>query len=102
MIRRPPRSTLFPYTTLFRSDRDWSSDVCSSGSEEHTSELQSRSDLVCRLLLQKKQGHLEPPANALTGTPYPSSEGLRHTRPTQLSSSRQSDYVSERQHRSRQ
>src|SRR2546421_6113736 len=50
MIRRPPRSTLFPYTTLFRSDRDWSSD----GSEEHTSELQSRSDLVCRLLLEKK------------------------------------------------
>src|SRR2546421_783594 len=60
MIRRPPRSTLFPYTTLFRStpvtsrrrhtrsDRDW------SRSEEHTSELQSRSDLVCRLLLEKK------------------------------------------------
>src|SRR3989440_2216444 len=54
MIRRPPRSTLFPYTTLFRSDRDWSSDVCSR-SEEHTSELQSRSDLVCRLLLEKKK-----------------------------------------------
>src|SRR2546421_7908906 len=99
MIRRPPRSTLFPYTTLFRSDlhsfptrrssdpsrrrhtrsdRDWSSDVCSSDrkstrlnsshdqisyavfclrSEEHTSELQSRSDLVCRLLLEKKKEH---------------------------------------------
>src|SRR2546421_2077023 len=55
MIRRPPRSTLFPYTTLFRSDRDWSSDVCSSRSEEHTSELQSRSDLVCRLLLEKER-----------------------------------------------
>src|SRR2546421_6022543 len=61
MIRRPPRSTLFPYTTLFRSDRDWSSDVCSSDlvnlgkrSEEHTSELQSRSDLVCRLLLDNR------------------------------------------------
>src|SRR2546421_7590985 len=52
MRRRPPRSTLFPYTPLFRSDRDWSSDVCSSDrSEEQTSELQSRSDLVCRLLL---------------------------------------------------
>src|SRR5260221_2073059 len=72
MIRRPPRSTLFPYTTLFRSD------VCTAGagtkppcpiarllfievervsqgrSEEHTSELQSHSDLVCRLLLEKK------------------------------------------------
>src|SRR5205085_6236974 len=70
MIRRPPRSTLFPYTTLFRS-------VCESGSgtlgtvdrnngryeavhgakrsEEHTSELQSQSNLVCRLLLEKKK-----------------------------------------------
>src|SRR2546430_13082026 len=67
MIRRPPRSTLFPYTTLFRS-------VCSAGrprvvlpgprpigasgrgrSEEHTSELQSQSNLVCRLLLEKKK-----------------------------------------------
>src|SRR5260221_5626243 len=44
MIRRPPRSTLFPYTTLFRFR-----------SEEHTSELQSHSDLVCRLLLEKKK-----------------------------------------------
>src|SRR2546430_10275860 len=72
MIRRPPRSTLFPYTTLFRScssarkvlsalgifacriDR-----VCERGreqrSEEHTSELQSQSNLVCRLLLEKKK-----------------------------------------------
>src|SRR6478672_12337929 len=63
MIRRPPRSTLFPYTTLFRSHhaeaplphrlgerRDWM-----TRSEEHTSELQSRSDLVCRLLLEKKK-----------------------------------------------
>src|SRR2546421_6051789 len=62
MIRRPPRSTLFPYTTLFRSDRDWSSDVCSSRSEEHTSELQSRSDLVCRLLLEKNRRHMLSPA----------------------------------------
>src|SRR2546421_12490370 len=77
MIRRPPRSTLFPYTTLFRSVLS-----CMSGgivlryrhenvdrpvarrageanrSEEHTSELQSRSDLVCRLLLEKKKKSL--------------------------------------------
>src|SRR2546430_7814768 len=89
MIRRPPRSTLFPYTTLFRSSRDASSSgsraaggryssfegwdhsisgtelkrvlvVCcrklgSTRSEEHTSELQSQSNLVCRLLLEKKK-----------------------------------------------
>src|SRR2546421_8923278 len=87
MIRRPPRSTLFPYTTLFRSAAPSVSDTpfcmtrkpdthghrfpnCArkiiqagvsksstvrSRSEEHTSELQSRSDLVCRLLLEKKK-----------------------------------------------
>src|SRR5688572_31492596 len=78
MIRRPPRSTLFPYTTLFRSpvavaddaDRDHArsslattragtpATVAPSGtsrSEEHTSELQSQSNLVCRLLLEKKK-----------------------------------------------
>src|SRR3712207_8925640 len=70
MIRRPPRSTLFPYTTLFRSTRrsphrgtcsgpsgpcSRSSVACSGPrSEEHTSELQSRQYLVCRLLLEKK------------------------------------------------
>src|SRR6266849_3532445 len=65
MIRRPPRSTLFPYTTLFRSSlsarpsvpsTEYSSPtaVSSRRSEEHTSELQSRVDLVCRLLLEKK------------------------------------------------
>src|SRR5260221_6936208 len=66
MIRRPPRSTLFPYTTLFRSmmgpeamgistvNLSWPDEkVCRS--EEHTSELQSHSDLVCRLLLEKKK-----------------------------------------------
>src|SRR5438105_9653558 len=71
-IRRPPRSTLFPYTTLFRSDAEqppgagpallerqlehhaWASMPVRS--EEHTSELQSRVDLVCRLLLEKKKG----------------------------------------------
>src|SRR5690349_22219450 len=81
MIRRPPRSTLFPYTTLFRSRRSTCPEIpwllfpflggddaqsrwrCSTRllhragtrSEEHTSELQSRRDLVCRLLLEKKK-----------------------------------------------
>src|SRR2546427_6971101 len=74
MIRRPPRSTLFPYTTLFRSSRrtarpcrpsrSWKTSLrkptparpngCPR-SEEHTSELQSQSNLVCRLLLEKKK-----------------------------------------------
>src|SRR6266496_4855993 len=68
MIRRPPRSTLFPYTTLFRScSRD--SRPAEPGqanrnpparSEEHTSELQSRRDLVCRLLLEKKKNRNNP------------------------------------------
>src|SRR3712207_7196621 len=93
MIRRPPRSTLFPYTTLFRSGTpevidltyevflriaefdhgDWTEDelrgilgrvagataaeLAASRSEEHTSELQSRQYLVCRLLLEKKKNH---------------------------------------------
>src|SRR2546430_6038375 len=67
MIRRPPRSTLFPYTTLFRSSRPkldglWVKLRFHDGdtlegvrSEEHTSELQSQSNLVCRLLLEKKK-----------------------------------------------
>src|SRR6266853_4855414 len=62
MIRRPPRSTLFPYTTLFRSARPGRPrrrprHRCWRGrrSEEHTSELQSQSNLVCRLLLEKKK-----------------------------------------------
>src|SRR2546428_10231378 len=72
MIRRPPRSTLFPYTTLFRSSAgtaatDRRRSLASSWparssrvirSEEHTSELQSRSDLVCRLLLEKKKNRI--------------------------------------------
>src|SRR5438132_10843988 len=81
MIRRPPRSTLFPYTTLFRSgpaqtppppvpsnlqfgehDLGWLRGTAwiqfsAVRSEEHTSELQSHSDLVCRLLLEKKKKH---------------------------------------------
>src|SRR2546430_11954076 len=66
MIRRPPRSTLFPYTTLFRSQLSHRQLVPSgmrhpqrggnaTRSEEHTSELQSQSNLVCRLLLEKKK-----------------------------------------------
>src|SRR5260221_7113228 len=88
MIRRPPRSTLFPYTTLFRShvgnpegelcrrvvrsyltgtvvSRDRAPQSDPSGmarSEEHTSELQSHSDLVCRLLLEKKKQKMDPRA----------------------------------------
>src|SRR2546430_13261685 len=77
MIRRPPRSTLFPYTTLFRSvagrGGEWLSDRLAphpaerdgaragrddARSEEHTSELQSQSNLVCRLLLEKKKKDL--------------------------------------------
>src|SRR5260370_11204806 len=82
MIRRPPRSTLFPYTTLFRSLSGWSKEIhvvvlptvdqflgidiaCIHHmlvrSEEHTSELQSHLNLVCRLLLEKKKkdtGHI--------------------------------------------
>src|SRR2546430_13002047 len=84
MIRRPPRSTLFPYTTLFRSYpvhrlsqplqgvRIWRGserrgapihrivDRARSRSEEHTSELQSQSNLVCRLLLEKKKENSHP------------------------------------------
>src|SRR5437588_9672517 len=68
MIRRPPRSTLFPYTTLFRSRCSMTETARATfvfvvsprapprrRSEEHTSELQSHSDLVCRLLLEKKK-----------------------------------------------
>src|SRR5438034_3448621 len=89
MIRRPPRSTLFPYTTLFRSEALWliqsdgalaaeiglqighqessgdsfsgdvADDEAEARSEEHTSELQSHSDLVCRLLLEKKKKNIK-------------------------------------------
>src|SRR2546430_11332892 len=72
MIRRPPRSTLFPYTTLFRSHAfrvtrsgdiqldevgtaSFAQAIADERSEEHTSELQSQSNLVCRLLLEKKK-----------------------------------------------
>src|SRR2546423_11609399 len=86
MIRRPPRSTLFPYTTLFRSlhsatrrsssmystPSTWSTAASSSGpctrrrSEEHTSELQSLAYLVCRLLLEKKKHYTIRLHNALS------------------------------------
>src|SRR2546427_7897569 len=97
MIRRPPRSTLFPYTTLFRSaaaaqaphrkDPLMSSSSETTGleiavigmagrfpgaddrSEEHTSELQSQSNLVCRLLLEKKKTH-RPPRLTRTDRPH--------------------------------
>src|SRR5256884_2381786 len=90
MIRRPPRSTLFPYTTLFRSNfptcamvvqREkqaskpvmfwWSSTA--RRSEEHTSELQSRLHLVCRLLLEKKK-------NKATHAPSPTPDLLHYSR----------------------
>src|SRR5256885_11089374 len=75
MIRRPPRSTLFPYTTLFRSIHDFSNygsaaeadrlaiDALGGAlrSEEHTSELQSPCNLVCRLLLEKKKSDTQNP-----------------------------------------
>src|SRR2546430_3464801 len=86
MIRRPPRSTLFPYTTLFRSPRNGrpfvilrhsanspniqaargrlsSRQTMNSRSEEHTSELQSQSNLVCRLLLEKKKDSMHNDRN---------------------------------------
>src|SRR2546430_10263152 len=87
MIRRPPRSTLFPYTTLFRSGPltcQWcflyrSRKVIvsasswlrfSTRSEEHTSELQSQSNIVCRLLLEKKKVATDPAAPHLDGGLY--------------------------------
>src|SRR5437588_8816212 len=96
MIRRPPRSTLFPYTTLFRStgysgakrfcltrgaSAPWwfptptmiSASSGAQRSEEHTSELQSHSDLVCRLLLEKKKKNTEQQTDKQTN-----SRPLRH------------------------
>src|SRR2546427_3613946 len=96
MIRRPPRSTLFPYTTLFRSDfgvarrhrrrhvlhlvaddRGGAGDGLGSRSEEHTSELQSQSNLVCRLLLEKKK-HTSTRQLPLARTPW---DSTRRTHP---------------------
>src|SRR2546422_8620973 len=83
MIRRPPRSTLFPYTTLFRSldgesrrHDERRDDAIGGGhrggderSEEHTSELQSRLHLVCRLLLEKKKNRFPSPEAVRATTP---------------------------------
>src|SRR5690349_23550430 len=79
MTGRPPRSPPFPYTTLFRSpsparpespdiriDPEWSLPHHEHRSEEHTSELQSRRDLVCRLLLEKKKRSTITPAQDVT------------------------------------
>src|SRR3712207_7709588 len=95
MIRRPPRSTLFPYTTLFRSTRiagrgrprvPPNQEFCVSEkeetaggvvgriagrSEEHTSELQSRQYLVCRLLLEKKKKTITAPLSFCTDSAHP-------------------------------
>src|SRR3712207_8795794 len=101
MIRRPPRSTLFPYTTLFRSFQNLSAPVAThkqirhaktiiliggepeelqpltgrqirqARSEEHTSELQSRQYLVCRLLLEKKKTHTPHHTTPLVSNPPP-------------------------------
>src|ERR1017187_10603484 len=85
MIRRPPRSTLFPYTTLFRSDHGLdhreeevlhvqeSEEVVGVRSEEHTSELQSSMYRVCRLLLEKK-------VSSTSGIEVPSTRSVRPVR----------------------
>src|SRR5437870_10465750 len=98
MIRRPPRSTLFPYTTLFRSLARAAGHadercapapayVASERSEEHTSELQSRGHLVCRLLLEKKKKKITKNNNSkqqVSKNPHPSvapSNNLHPTKP---------------------
>src|SRR5258708_29300538 len=99
MIRRPPRSTLFPYTTLFRSllirrpvlAGFWSAaDMCDRlslrhRSEEHTSELQSPDHLVCRLLLEKKKTNIETripsPPTRKQPAPYRTPTAARCARP---------------------
>src|SRR5947207_6592924 len=97
MIRRPPRSTLFPYTTLFRSTGarllSWARFVPPSHpgrtsrmawrnearSEEHTSELQSHSDLVCRLLLEKKKKKKKNNKNKKKKNKYNTKHTHKHT-----------------------
>src|SRR5688572_32305573 len=79
MIRRPPRSTLFPYTTLFRSFKH-GGPLCfrieligphhAVRSEEHTSELQSQSNLVCRLLLEKKKKNKQKSLEVIIHSEY--------------------------------
>src|SRR5258708_16411244 len=91
MIRRPPRSTLFPYTTLFRSSANASKNslpskpmtpckkpaAAISRSEEHTSELQSPDHLVCRLLLEKKTSFFTVIFVLLKAKSHPCAEHLR-------------------------
>src|SRR2546422_2318109 len=102
MIRRPPRSTLFPYTTLFRSPLvPLSTDIAVSPasaqrshhparrqggrSEEHTSELQSRLHLVCRLLLEKKKKKPKPHTNTkITSSPKRAQDSSRITQSVAL------------------
>src|SRR5256885_12996672 len=93
MIRRPPRSTLFPYTTLFRSSsrvrRSWrmpspqGSATCPGAprSEEHTSELQSPCNLVCRLLLEKKKKRNQRHRYTTATTQQRQSTINKHTNP---------------------
>src|SRR2546421_2367195 len=123
MIRRPPRSTLFPYTTLFRSQaEDGIRDLIVTGvqtcalpidrkstrlnsshdqisyavfclrSEEHTSELQSRSDLVCRLLLEKKK------TNTRLRNPQPNPIDIYPTRDHKTNNSLNKDCVTQAAH----
>src|SRR2546425_5072152 len=93
MIRRPPRSTLFPYTTLFRSlgaprgdgwvqmtaARPGGAETGALRSEEHTSELQSLAYLVCRLLLEKKKA--SQPVAGLSGTGTPKMTDTQREKP---------------------
>src|SRR6202051_5343597 len=91
MIRRPPRSTLFPYTTLFRSDNTYTALILTHvalnlpigiavRSEEHTSELQSHEHLVCRLLLEKKKTNTETFSNDQFYSKLPTTELLPRAR----------------------
>src|SRR5207237_2793168 len=98
MVRRPPRSTLFPYTTLFRSvfyptarwirrlatSAESAADVAKRRSEEHTSELQSHLNLVCRLLLEKKNkaGSKPKPRKTAQAAGVSSVYSITRTEPT--------------------
>src|SRR5438067_10226519 len=96
MIRRPPRSTLFPYTTLFRSlISGLPESAIPSGchgraagdgrrSEEHTSELQSRFDLVCRLLLEKKKNTADAAADDQPQSTVTRPKHVTHTTHTHI------------------
>src|SRR2546427_6887267 len=92
MIRRPPRSTLFPYTTLFRSPVSCPETLLMPGagnpvtwheqrSEEHTSELQSQSNLVCRLLLEKKKKANHTHSASKSTRPRPTRSTVRTAHP---------------------